>query len=149
MNNKVENEKQTVLFESMVLCDDIRLESTGKILLIGVYSDVIQVPKLPLQLRSLAFAIKAKAFSIGRFSFSVELLDPQANSLLKAEGEIGYDGELGRLIWLPVVTGPVLLPTEGVYSVAISLAGNAPVREAFHVRKAVAPAVQLTQSRPN
>jgi hypothetical protein len=43
--------EQGILFDSLVLCDDVRFENNGKLLLIGVYSDVVQVVKLPLQMR--------------------------------------------------------------------------------------------------
>lgn len=140
---------QTILFQSFVLCDDVRYENNGKLLLIGVYSDVVQVLNVPLQLRSLGFAVKARVFSTGRFSFGVALTDPQGNKLLEAQGEAQYEGEVGRVIWLPVVTGPALLPTEGVYSVRIALGENPPVQETFVVRKAALPEVQLSQTKPN
>lgn len=138
-----------MLFESVILCDDIRFEATGKLLLIGVYSDIIQVPKLPLQLRSLSLAIKAKATSTGHLSFSVSVADPQGNALLDAGGELNYEGEAGRVIWLPVVMGPALLTTEGAYSLTITLGDGTPVHETFIVRKPVAPQVQLTSTPPN
>jgi hypothetical protein len=140
---------QTILFESLVLCDDVRSENTGKLLFVGVYSDVVQVVKLPLQLRSLGLAIKAKVLSTGRFAFSVSVVDPQNNSLLDASGELNYEGEVGRVVWLPVVMGPALLTTEGTYDVRISLGTSAPVHEQFIVRKAAVPEVQLTQAKPN
>ncbi len=144
-----EKESKTILFESLVLCDDVRYENNGKLLLIGVYSDIVQVVKLPLQMRSLGLAIKAKVFSAGRFSFSVSVADPQGNSLLEAGGELNYEGEAGRIVWLPVVMGPALLTTEGTYGVRITLGDSAPVHETFIVRKTAVPAVQLTQARPN
>ncbi len=139
----------TILFETLVLCDDIRSEGNGKLLLVGVYSDVIQVIKLPLQLRSLGLAIRAKAMSTGRISFSVTAVDPQGNGLLEAGGELNYDGEIGRTIWIPIVVGPALLTTEGPYGVRVMLGDSAPVHETFIVKKAPVPEVQLTQVRPN
>ncbi len=102
---------QSVLFEALVLCDDIRFENNGKLMLIGVYSDVVQVFKLPLQLRSLGLAVRAKALSKGRIAFNVTATDPQGNNLLEANGEMNYEGEPGRTIWLPIVMGPTLLTT--------------------------------------
>ena len=96
-----------------MLCDDIRFENNGKLMLIGVYSDVVQVFKLPLQLRSLGLAVRAKALSQGRIAFNVTATDPQGNNLLEANGEMNYEGEPGRTIWLPIVMGPTLLTTEG------------------------------------
>ena len=126
---------QAVLYEALVLCDDIRFENNGKLLLIGVYSDVVQVFKLPLQLRSLGLAIRARAMSHGRIAFSVTASDPQGNSLLEANGEMNYEGEPGRTIWLPIVMGPTLLTTEGTYGIRVVL-GDAPaIHEAFVVKK--------------
>ena len=126
---------QAVLYEALVLCDDIRFENNGKLLLIGVYSDVVQVFKLPLQLRSLGLAVRARAMSHGRIAFTVTASDPQGNSLLEANGEMNYEGEPGRTIWLPIVMGPTLLTTEGTYGVRIVL-GDAPaIHETFVVTK--------------
>ncbi|HEY3203351.1 MAG TPA: hypothetical protein VGL03_06785 [Thermoanaerobaculia bacterium] len=139
----------TILFESLVLCDDIRHENTGKLLFVGVYSDVIQVGKLPFQLRSLGLAIRAKVFSTGRYTFSVTVSDPQGNNLLEASGELNYEGEAGRTVWLPLVMAPALLPSEGPYGIRVLLGEGSPIRETFIVRKAAVPAVQLTQVKPN
>jgi hypothetical protein len=126
---------QTVLFEALVLCDDIRFENNGKLLLIGVYSDVVQVFKLPLQLRSLGLAVRARAMSRGRIAFTVTASDPQGNNLLEANGEMNYEGEPGRTIWLPIVMGPTLLTTEGTYGVRIVLGEATPIHETFVVKK--------------
>lgn len=139
----------TILFDSLVLCDDVRFENNGKLLLIGVYSDVVQVVKLPLQMRSLGLAIKAKVLSTGRFPFSVSVADPQGNQGLDANGELNYEGEAGRSIWFPVVMGPALLTTEGPYVVRISLGDGPAVHESFLVRKAPMPEVKITERKPN
>src|SRR5206468_3343767 len=93
--------RSAVGFEALVLCDDVRFENNGKLLLIGVYSDVIQVVNLPLQMRSIGLAIKAKVDATGKFAFSVSVSDPQGNKLLDANGELNYEGEPGRTVWFP------------------------------------------------
>jgi hypothetical protein len=140
---------QTVLFEALVLCDDIRFENNGKLLLIGVYSDVVQVFKLPLQLRSLGLAVRARVMARGRIAFTVTATDPQGNSLLEANGEMNYEGEPGRTIWLPIVMGPALLTTEGQYGVRIALGDAPPIHESFLVKKTPTPEVPATALRPN
>jgi hypothetical protein len=143
------SEEHAIVFDSLVLCDDVRFENNGKLLLIGVYSDVVQVMKLPLQMRSIGLAIKAKVLSTGRYSFSVSVADPQGNQLLDANGELNYEGEPGRTIWFPVVMGPALLTTEGAYAVRISLGDAPPVHETFLVRKTAVPEVRITETKPN
>ncbi|HEV8118233.1 MAG TPA: hypothetical protein VGQ32_06885 [Thermoanaerobaculia bacterium] len=138
-----------VIFQALVVCDDIRFENNGKLLLIGVYSDVVQVFKLPLQLRSLGLAVRAKVMSVGRIAFSVTATDPQGNSLLEANGEMNYEGEPGRTIWLPIVMGPALLTTEGSYNVRVAL-GDAPaIHETFVVKKSQTPELPAPPVRPN
>ena len=138
-----------VVYQALVVCDDIRFENNGKLLLIGVYSDVVQVFKLPLQLRSLGLAVRAKVMAAGRIAFSVTATDPQGNSLLEANGEMNYEGEPGRTIWLPIVMGPALLTTEGSYNVRVAL-GDAPaIHETFVVKKTQAPEGPGATVRPN
>ncbi|HEU5250408.1 MAG TPA: hypothetical protein VFW15_10530 [Thermoanaerobaculia bacterium] len=144
------NESATpILFEALVLCDDVRFENNGKLLLIGVYSDVIQVVKLPLQMRSIGLAIKAKILDAGKFPFSVSVSDPQGNKLLDANGELNYEGEPGRTVWFPVVMGPALLTIEGSYAVRISLGEGPFVEEHFLVRKTGVPEIRVTEKKPN
>jgi hypothetical protein len=69
--------------------------------------------------------------------------------LLEAGGELNYDGEPGRTIWLPVVMGPALLTIEGPYAVKIRLGDAEPVSASFLVRKTGTPEIQLTPSKPN
>ena len=138
-----------VIFQALVVCDDIRFENNGKLMLIGVYSDTVQVFKLPLQLRSLGLAVRAKVMAAGRIAFSVTATDPQGNGLLEANGEMNYEGEPGRTIWLPIVMGPALLTTEGTYNVRVAL-GDAPaIHESFVVKKAQAPEPPPTGLAPN
>ena len=139
----------SVLFEALVLCDDIRFENNGKLLLIGVYSDMVQVFKLPLQLRSLGLAVRAKALAQGRIAFNVTATDPQGNNLLEASGEMNYEGEPGRTIWLPIVMGPTLLTTEGQYGIRIALGDLPPIHESFLVKKTPGPEAPATPPRPN
>lgn len=136
-------------YESFVLCDDVRFEASGKLIFVGVYSDIVQVVKLPLQMRSLGLAIKARATGQGRFGFSASIQDPQGNLLLEAGGELNYDGEPGRTIWLPVVMGPALLTIEGPYTVRIRLGETEPVSASFLVRKSGAPEISVAPSKPN
>jgi hypothetical protein len=139
----------SIEFQALVLCDDVRFENNGKLLLIGVYSDVIQVVQLPLQMRSIGLAIKARVRGNGKFPFSVSVADPQGNKLLDANGELNYEGEPGRTIWFPVVMGPALLTIEGVYGVRISLGDGPFVEESFLVRKTGVPEVRVTETKPN
>jgi hypothetical protein len=145
----MESPRAPIQFDSLVLCDDVRFENNGKLLLIGVYSDLVQVVNLPLQMRSIGLAIKARVLETGKFAFAVSVADPQGNKLLDANGELNYEGEPGRAIWFPVVMGPALLTIEGTYTVRISLGDAAFVEETFLVRKSGVPEVRVTEKKPN
>ena len=145
----MEDSTSSIAFEALVLCDDVRFENNGKLLLIGVYSDLVQVVNLPLQMRSIGLAIKARVREVGKFQFSVSVADPQGNKLLDANGELNYEGEAGRTIWFPVVMGPALLTIEGTYTVRIALGDGPFVQESFLVRKTGIPEVRITERKPN
>ena len=73
--------------------------------------------------------------------------DPQGNNLLEANGEMNYEGEPGRTIWLPIVMGPTLLTTEGQYGIRIALGDLPPIHETFVVKKTPTPMPRRPRSQ--
>lgn len=136
------------LIETIVICDQVRQESNGKLFFIGVYSDVINVARLPLPLQ-LTFVIQARMTGSGSFAFSVSVTDPLGNKLADGiAGKGSYAGEPGRTVWLPVPL-PLVLSAEGEYVAAIDLEGAPGRHERFQVRKMSPLPPQIVTSKPN
>ena len=72
---------------SVIICDDIRTEVSGKLILIGIYSDYIVVPNFPLALR-LSFRFSGKRGDVDSLVFEVEayLKDTKTGEKTKLAG---------------------------------------------------------------
>jgi hypothetical protein len=115
---------------SVLVCDDIRIEVTGKEILIGVYSGAIVSPQFPFGLRSLAFRIaveRTQACKIVKFSF----LNPDGTTLTGTQGvapPLQPGEEEAKFIFeLPTP----MLAVAGTYKIMFSMDG--PLEEVGHV----------------
>jgi hypothetical protein len=139
----------SMIVEAVVLCDAVRREDNGKLLLIGVYSDVIMVPRLPLTIQ-LTLAIEARVMQAGAFKFSIDVTDPLGNHIVEGlSGEGKYEGEDGRTTWFPIALPPVVLSAEGPYVAKVNFVGTPGRHDTFLVRKLLPTSVQVTTSAPN
>jgi len=68
------SEKKPELID-IIMCDDIRQETGGKVSYMGVYVNKIIVPHLPFRLSKLCFMQKISK-GIGQFKLKVELKSP-------------------------------------------------------------------------
>lgn len=60
-----------------LICDDVRIENNGKLLIIGLYLDTIVVTELPIVLQPLTFFHVYEANETGKFAVTVELFAPE------------------------------------------------------------------------
>ena len=72
---------------SVIICDDIRQETTGKVILVGVYAENLVVPSLPVSL-SLSFWIRLKRVEPGLSELTVRI---GANDKKQHEAKITID----------------------------------------------------------
>jgi hypothetical protein len=70
---------------SLVVCDDIRQEVTGKEILIGVYTDTIIVPQFPAALNGLFFRVSLSIIDPSPQIYTFALVDAQGNVKARAE----------------------------------------------------------------
>lgn len=64
---------------SVIVCDDIRQESNGKLILIGVYSDDIIVPSIPTNI-ALCFLIQIRMMSNQPVNAKLRVTDPSGTT---------------------------------------------------------------------
>lgn len=140
----------SMIVEAVILCDQVRREDNGKLLLIGVYSDVITVPRLPLPIQ-LTLAVEIRVVQAGTFTFSIDVTDPLGNHVVEGlAGEGKYEGEDGRTTWFAVALPLFVLSAEGPYVAKVDFAGAPGRHDTFLVRKLVPTSVQVTTtSAPN
>lgn len=105
------------ILESTIICDDIRMEANGKLLLIGVYPEGILINTTPLQIMlSIWIQFKMKLTKKTTFEFGVKgniLREPP-----KIIMEIGDDNLLNKMQDIPVIFKlPLEILNEGVFDI--------------------------------
>jgi hypothetical protein len=131
--------------EAIALCDLVRQESSGKLILIGLYNDIIMVQDLPAPLQFTVVPL-VKAHKAGPFEVVVELRDQHGNSMLpqKISAAGAYAGEEGRAQWMPLPMPPFQMNLEGKYDVWVEFLGSAKRSLTFELRRAQ-PVVRMKQ----
>lgn len=106
---------------SWLMCDDIRIESNGKYLLIGVYSGTVRLRRpLPVTLSTLSFWIQLDLKKLDYGDYELRLLDSRSQEVAHLRGPARFArmDEPGVVICL---TGPLTLSSYGTYSVEFGL----------------------------
>jgi len=98
----------------VIICDEIRREDTGKLIIIGAYADSINVPRLPFDM-TLAFWISIVPKIEGEISCQWRLTHDKAGDLSVSEGTVKL-GNVGNESPLVLRRVPVQLPKEGILS---------------------------------
>jgi hypothetical protein len=101
---------------SVMVCDDIRFETNGKEIIIGVYNNTIIVPSLPTVFPLLAFRVAAKLTKTKMGNVTFYLKDPSGKEITAhtIPGRTVETTDDPALFSLQI--GPVVFPLAGVYS---------------------------------
>jgi hypothetical protein len=112
---------------SLIICDEMRSETSGKDILIGVYRGIIVVPSVPMMMRQLAFRLPVFADQSIDGEFSLEVRGPDKNSLFKANGPGRLDpSDQGFEATFGIMIGPFQLAVYGIHDVRFSCPGIKP-----------------------
>jgi len=74
-------------FKSVLICNDIRREATGKFIAIGIYGPDIVIPNEEAAV-SIACLLQAEIKKPGKFRLEFRIRENQSRDLVKANGEI-------------------------------------------------------------
>ena len=85
-----------------IMCDDVRQENTGKLILIGMYMGNITVTQLPFLLPTLAFFQQFEVDRLGSYTLRVQMQDLEQGRTL-TQGVIMMDVQQA-----PVLPGPAI-----------------------------------------
>lgn len=121
-----------------LICDDIRQENNGKLILIGVYPGTITVPHVPFQLPSLAFFQVFESDRPARLSFRMRLERMDIGQAV-AEGMGMLMVQRPGVGVAPVRFAPVAVPVFGTYSFTVNIEGEQPIIFTFDVAQPPQP----------
>jgi hypothetical protein len=73
-----------------LICDDIRREDNGKLMILGMYGPVVLVPQIPFTLPTMAFLVAVESDRLGQWGmkFRVQLLET-GRALIEGNGFFG------------------------------------------------------------
>ena len=126
-----------------LICDDIRQENNGKLILIGLYQRDIVVPHVPVILPSLAFLQCFESDRPGNFSirFRIEQMDT-GRPIVEGMGmmQIARPGQGSGLMKF----GNCQFPAFGTYNFIVTIEGESePIISSFDVVLPPQPQQQL------
>lgn len=131
----------------IIMCDDFRREDNGKLIIIGMYMDTIQVPALPFPLPTLTFFCVLNCDRPGSFRFSFKLRhEDTGQSIAEGMGQAPVNDPRQPLV-MPVKMVGLQLNAAGAYSFGLEFEGQAPIASTFNVQLVVPGAVQGGQLR--
>jgi hypothetical protein len=106
----------------VLICDDIRLEVTGKQILIGTYNEIIVAPSFPAPIM-LAFRVAVRMHRIGFNTCEFRLLSPNGTTLFANGGEI-HAQTIDEHVSFAFQNAAIIFPDAGEYSIEFGLDGD-------------------------
>ena len=117
----------------VLMCDEIRIENNGKIILLGLYMPDMTVPQLPFMIPSLTFFIVLESDRPGNIQvrFAIQLLDSGQNL---AEGMGAAVFPKPGLGVMPIQLRNFPIQTAGTYVFSLTFEGQRePLTHSFNV----------------
>jgi len=73
--------------KSVIICDDVRRETNGKEILIGVYNDTLLFSDVPALMGKVSFRVALWSEKVLK-RFNIRIEDPNKNKVIEAQGEV-------------------------------------------------------------
>jgi hypothetical protein len=115
-----------------LICDDVRQEVTGKLMLIGLYMGNITVPQIPFLLPALTFFHVFESDRPATLSFRVRLENLDTGQAM-AEAMGGMNIIRPGTGIAPVRFSPIQFSAAGSYNLVMSIEGEPPIISHFDV----------------
>lgn len=115
-----------------IVCDEVRQEIGGKLIIIGMYTPDIGVPMLPVVLPVLTFLVWAESDQRGDFHFQIKLTHLETGQAV-VQGAMGVRYEKPGIALLPVRLTNVSIVGAGAYTFSLHLDGQDDLLTQFSV----------------
>ncbi len=111
--------QQPLKLEHMIICDDIRKEANGKLILIGVYSGDILLSRVPAPF-SPAIYLTGKGYTVKNTGFDFKVVVPGS----EFEGRLNLEVSSGREFAINIPAAPLQILQPGELKFQYRLAGG-------------------------
>jgi len=121
----------------LLLCDEVRREDNGKLIVLGLYTPDVSVPQIPFVMPSLTFFACLDSDVAGNFQFTLRLEHLETGiqgGRPLAEGMGAMQFRNPGTAFVPVRFGNVQFVAAGPYVFSLNLTGQDPITFEFQVR---------------
>jgi uncharacterized protein DUF6941 len=137
-------------YKYTIMCDDVRQEANGKLILIGCYLDTVALPHIPIAIPGLTFFQVYESDRPGNISFRVRLERMDTGQVIAQAMGMGLIPKPGLGV-APVRLAPIPFPVFGTYNLVVEIEGEQPTIFSFNVTPSPQMPFnppQFTQPRP-
>jgi len=132
-----------------IVCDEVRKEDNGKILVIGMYMGNIAVPQIPFSLPSLTFLQVLDSDRPGHFSMRLRVQHLETGNTL-VDGHGGMMFQQPGVAVMPIRFGNIAFQAVGTYNFIVEVEGQQlePIITSFVVTLNIPQQGQIQPMRP-
>ena len=117
----------------IVLCDEVRQESTGKFILLGVYTPDLSVPQLPAVLHILTFFVVLMDDRPSQHQFRLSVQHLETGQVV-AQAMGGFQVPRPGMVPLPLRISPIQFASAGAYTFSLYIDdAREPITHSFNV----------------
>lgn len=122
---------------TIIVCDDVRVEVSGKETLVGVYNGVVVIPSFPATMAKLCFRLPIYADHPFDASMTFQVYSPSKKKLIEIKGDASANpSDAGHELPFGFAIGNLSLPEPGEYEVRFCFGPAKPKRvSSFLVRQ--------------
>lgn len=100
-----------------LVCDDVRREQSGKLIVIGMYTAGVVLQRIPANLPGLTFLTALQPTAAGKWEFTFRLSHVATGAVLGPEGKIEIEvPKVGGPAVIPIRIGPLNFQMPGEYA---------------------------------
>ena len=131
----------------VLICDDVRREDNGKLIVLGMYLPDMSVTQIPFPMPTLTFLLNLESDRPGNFPFQFRLQHQETGTLLaQGMGAIPVVNPQQPIV-MPVKMGGLVFNSLGLYGFSLQIDGQPdPIAATFSVQ--LMPNVRAMQQLP-
>lgn len=108
----------------IIVCDDVRREDNGKLIVLGMYLPDMVVPQIPFGMPSLTFLLNLDSDRPGTFPFKFKLEHQESGTMLaQGMGAIPVSNPQQPII-VPVKLAGIVFNSPGLYGFSLEIDGQ-------------------------
>jgi hypothetical protein len=119
----------------VIVCDDVRREDNGKLIILGMYLPDMTVQQIPFPMPTLTFLVNAESDRPGNYPFQFKVEHQESGTVLAQGMGIIPVANPQLPILIPVKLAGIVFRAPGLYSFSMTIDGQRdPIAATFNVQ---------------